>query len=227
MRVPLRSTWRWTIALVLLCGGLAASVALEVGAPPPVDPSIFRPSPRQALEGDEGVAETEDELAALTPEPTADHGEIVARPLFQASRRPAAKPSAGSGSAEAVPDSSIQLAGVVLAGGRRLALLQVEASPRPVQVEVGGDVAGWKVAEIEAERVTLRQGDKTKQVTLAERMKAAAALAAASPRQPTKRSPQPERGAASAGKPPGKTAAPPAKTPPAATPPQPQGGGEM
>ncbi len=206
--------WRLPALLAAGCAGLAALVAAEVGmAPDPGEAEVARPSP--AALRVPAVAADDGSMPEFVPSPLDSFVNITERPLFTATRRPAAAVVSDGPATPQVLDTSIQLAGVILSGGRRVALIQLEGVPRPVSVEVGNTVGGWKVESIGAEAVVLRSGETTREITLSERLKAIAAMAGET--RPTSRKPPaaPERGMGRPGQQPPRGAAP-ARMPPGA-----------
>ncbi|HYN39884.1 MAG TPA: hypothetical protein VES39_11600 [Rhodospirillales bacterium] len=101
--------------------------------------------------------------------PSADYVEIVERPLFNPTRKPAppdeAKPGSGAG-AEETAATQIALNGIVLVGNRRVALLRFDNDPKVMHVAEGQQAGGWRIEKITADRVTLRRGQQENQVVL-------------------------------------------------------------
>jgi hypothetical protein len=203
MRWLKRSPWRLPLALLLASAALGALIGTELGLPPtPQQQQQGSPelAARQGAETTDADASADDAAPTerFTPHPLESYAEIVERPLFSSTRHPAPKALGAGGSATQTGDTSLQLVGVVLAKGRRLALVQAEGVPRLLQVEVGGDVQGWKVETIAADRVTLRSGEHAREITLADRAKAVAAMAGANHPPNSRAAAQPERGPAKA-----------------------------
>lgn len=214
-RSLIRSPWRWPLLLAVVCAGLAAILAAEVGMPPEADTTqVDRPPQSSASVSSVAAAVTRG--PSFTPGPLDSFADIVERPLFNETRRPAVSLAAQDGVIAPLADTSIQLTGVVLSEGRRIAVLQLEGAPRPVSVEVGSDVGGWKVEVIGAERVVLSQGEKSKEITIEDRMKAVAAMGAANRPELRRGSAQPERGRVRPGQRPPRVSNPPPPLPPAA-----------
>ena len=82
--------------------------------------------------------------------------EMVARPLFISSRRPA--PQADLTGQGVLKRDQYVLQGVTIAGDTRIALLREIATGRVLRVEKGRDVNGVTVAEVNPESVTLAAG---------------------------------------------------------------------
>ena len=90
--------------------------------------------------------------------------ETVARPLFIPTRRPAPV-------VVAVPQSTFQkgqfvLAGVIVVGDNRVAMLREKSNGRIYRVEQGKELNGIKVADIQREQVTMTQGGEQEVLTL-------------------------------------------------------------
>jgi hypothetical protein len=94
--------------------------------------------------------------------------ETVARPLFAPDRRPpAAEPVAQAAPASAPPVAQtvdLRLVGTMRAGAGWRALLRDPATSD--WVSVGGSIGGWRVAEIDAERVVLEGQGRRMELSL-------------------------------------------------------------
>ena len=117
-------------------------------------------------------------LPPVTPTPAEQaYPEVVARPLFTPTRRPA--PAQQVAAAPTFNRGQFQLLGVIIAGNSKTAMLREKASGKIHRVDLGREVNGIKVASIERDAVTLAQGGETEVVPL-QVQKAAAAAAVAS-----------------------------------------------
>lgn len=101
-------------------------------------------------------------LALAAPEQT--YPETAARPLFTPTRRPAPE-------APATPQATFQkgqfvLQGVIAVGSNRIAMLREKANGRLHRVELGREINGIKVVDIQPETVTLAQGGEQEQLGL-------------------------------------------------------------
>jgi hypothetical protein len=82
--------------------------------------------------------------------------ETAARPLFIPTRRPAPEaPAAGKNSFQ---KGQYVLQGVIAVGDNRVAMLKEKSTGKIHRVQAGNDMNGVKVAQIEAEQVTLTAG---------------------------------------------------------------------
>jgi hypothetical protein len=89
---------------------------------------------------------------------------IVDRSLFSPSRRPAAAPPppvAQAPAASAPPSAppNVILLGVVMDGQNARAVVQVGADKRLLRAQMGDDIDGWKVAQIDGRKVVLASQD--------------------------------------------------------------------
>ncbi len=90
--------------------------------------------------------------------------DTVSRPLFVPSRRPA--PVAVAAPVATMPKGTLTLQGVTIAGNTRIALLREKSSGRIHRVEVGKQVNGMSLAQVDADRVVLKQGDEQETVVM-------------------------------------------------------------
>lgn len=95
------------------------------------------------------------ELGAEAPRMPAasSYGDILVRPLFSPTRQPEALADVGSGEAAVVSAPlNVTLAGVVMRGDTRIALVINNANQQTLSLRVGqpleGDQAGWTLAEL-------------------------------------------------------------------------------
>ena len=193
-------------ALILLCSLLAVVIAIELVAlsagPAVVAPRKVVPSEAKLLPS----------IAAVAPD--AAYPEMAERPLWIPTRRQAP--------AAVVAQPSFQrgqfiLQGVTIAGSMRIAMLKEKASGRVHRVELGRDVNGLHLAEVEPERVTLSQGAERELIELRVQRPGAAPGApapagAAAPPQPAAVA-VPQRSSGPFGQPAAPAAAAPAPTP--------------
>lgn len=137
------------IALSVLAAILVAVIAAELG---------LGASLRAQVTGVPGKRAAPFEAKLLPPQQVAQaeqlYPEVAARPLFTPTRRPAPA---------AVPPSTYTpgrfvLQGVIVAGNTRTAMLREKSSGRIHRAEVGREIDGIRVAQIDREGVTLTQG---------------------------------------------------------------------
>lgn len=182
-----------SLVLWLLVAGLAAAAIFwQVGHPPRLPVAT-------------GAAAKLPELPTVTPlspfhlPASGAYGEIAARPLFVATRRPEApipveppppeKPPAGS-------EKTFLLLGVMVTPTLTTVLLRPEEpNAKTVRVKPGETVGGWLLETVFPNRVVLRQGQTVQELTLVH------------PKKPVK----PKAGQGGARK--GQDAAPPANIP--------------
>jgi len=122
-----------------------------------------------ASASDQKAAEGERQLASFQLAPAEDFEDILARPLFNRSRRPdlaQENPQGFGGGSEEAPAAQISLNGIVLAGGKRIALLRLDNDPKVMHVAEGQRAGGWLIEAIRPDRVILRRGDSASEVAL-------------------------------------------------------------
>jgi hypothetical protein len=142
--------------LAVLCVALAVIIAVEwvaVGRATPAAP------PRKAAPAEVKLLP---QIAATSPESA--YTETGARPLWIPTRRPA--PPVAVATAPTFTRGQFILQGVTIAGSTRIAMLKEKASGRIHRVELGRDVNGLHLAEVEPERVTLSQGAEREVIDL-------------------------------------------------------------
>jgi general secretion pathway protein N len=144
------------LALIVLLAGcvlFAAIIAAEITATPAARTEIAAwRSPTRA----EPLPPTA--RAERGPRSEAMVAEILARPLFSATRRPPAKnenPTVDSGLADT------RLAGIVTTPGRRLAIF-VPNGAKPLVVNEGDTISGWHIDRITPREVSLTGPTGTK-----------------------------------------------------------------
>jgi hypothetical protein len=118
---------------------------------------------------DQTAGEGERQLASFQLAPAEDFEEVLARPLFNRSRRPDLAQEnlqGGAGGSEETPAAQISLNGVVLTGVRRIALLRLDSDPKVMHVAEGQRAGGWLIEAIRPDRVILRRGDSASEVAL-------------------------------------------------------------
>ena len=145
--------------LAVVCLLLAAVIGIEAGFGSSLREALRPASGKPALPADSKLLPPVTLTAAEQAYP-----ETVARPLFTPTRRPAPL-------VVAAPQSTFQkgqfvLAGVITVGDQRTAMLREKSNGRIHRVELGKEVNGIKVAEIQREQVTLAQGAEQEVLTL-------------------------------------------------------------
>lgn len=103
--------------------------------------------------------------------------EVVARPLFTPTRRPA--PAQAVVAAPAFVRGQFQLLGVIIVGNNKTAMLREKTSGKVHRLEVGREVNGIRLASIDRDTVTLAQGSESEVVPMQVQKAGAAAAAAA------------------------------------------------
>jgi hypothetical protein len=101
-----------------------------------------------------------------------DFAEIVARPLFTATRRPYVPTEPTPARAEPAaaepnrPPPNVRLIGVVIDAGKKRALLRTPEQPRGRWVEEGETIEGWQVRSVQADAAILAFGRGTHELRL-------------------------------------------------------------
>ena len=89
----------------------------------------------------------------------------IERPMFWQSRRPF-EAAVDVGEPVLSSDLDVELLGIVIWQGRRIALVRSSTDSQIIRVEVGGKVAGWVAVGIEPESVRFRNGETEREVRL-------------------------------------------------------------
>jgi hypothetical protein len=141
---------------LLVCAGLAGTIVFELSSP--LAPQVTAAHPAAPL------PEFAPPPDPFDPPPRDLFGEIAARPLFSASRRPFVSEDQP---AENPQDESvaIELVGTLLTGQGRAALLQPQGQ-NARWVLAGQQIAGWQVVAIQRDEVSLRLDDEAKTLEL-------------------------------------------------------------
>jgi hypothetical protein len=151
------------LALGALCAALAMIVQrqTQLAAEAVPEPEAFV----------EPAAAAPEDVPVLAEEPALEvpsHDtflEIVERPIFSQSRRPAAEAEVPVVQAPP-PTLDYELAGVVIWETQRIALVRPLKGTEITQVAVGGALSGWDVVAIEPERVLLHSGKLEQEMRL-------------------------------------------------------------
>ena len=117
------------------------------------------------------IAQTQDPPAAAPSNPVAAQSldqlsTILDRPLFSPSRRPPAPPPAPPPIVQAAeppapppPPPNLVLFGVVMDGEGARAVVRAGADRRLLRAQIGDEIDGWKVAQIDGRKVVLSSQD--------------------------------------------------------------------
>lgn len=99
--------------------------------------------------------------------PLQQFAEIIERPLFDASRRPPAKP-APKDPGPPVELTQLQLKGVVMAPDMNLAVFFDKRRRETIRVALGAALGEWALDDIRSDGVTFRKGGATYEMLLRE-----------------------------------------------------------
>jgi hypothetical protein len=155
---------RWTWYSAAVCLAAAGCLVWQMWRSDDIAPVSAAASASDQMAG-----EGERQLASFQLAPAEDFEEVLARPLFNRSRRPDVVQDnlqAGGGGSEESPAAQISLNGVVLTGARRIALLRLDSDPKVMHVAEGQRAGGWLIEAIRPDRVILRRGDSASEVAL-------------------------------------------------------------
>ncbi|MGI9418824.1 MAG: hypothetical protein ACR2RA_13395 [Geminicoccaceae bacterium] len=152
-----------TVCWLTTSAGLAAVIALQMNS------ELSLTSPVTAAPTEAATDEAEPSVNALADYLTVDTLDmIVERPLFSLSRRPFSpaveQQEAPEGTARMQPLSA-KLAGTMLAGSSRMALL-THPSKGLLRLREGQDVDGWRIEEVRDDEVRLERGDEVELLRL-------------------------------------------------------------
>jgi hypothetical protein len=146
----LSGPYRLRSLLVAICLIMLAVIAAELTPSESGSPSInrARPPPQPEIPN----------APSFTMPPATAFAEILARPLFSRTRRPAAQ--AGNLPAS----SSLTLVAIVISDNERHALLASGQPPKTTRVREGDEIAGWTVEAIKPDKVIVRRADAREEV---------------------------------------------------------------
>lgn len=164
-------------SLAVLAAILVAAIGLETGFGTRLGPTIPTGVSKRAVPYEAKL------LPAPAPiDPAATYTEMVARPLFTPTHRPA--PPAEPAAEASFKQGQYVLQGVIIAGGTKIAMLREKSTGKVHRVEEGHDLAGMKLAEVKPDSVTLAAGKEHEVLPLQVLKQPAAAGAAAPPEGP-------------------------------------------
>jgi hypothetical protein len=169
-----------TALLALVCASLAVAIFLEL-EPPLADPGARAAARREQKPVDPAASEPRFVMPSLN-----DFGEVLARPVFSETRRPA-PPEAATAPASSAP---FALVGVVVSPGERHVLIEHGQPPHIDRAAEGQELDGWTLETVELDRVVLRRGDNRVEL----KAKGRAPPAPQARRAATAASPLPSRG---------------------------------
>ena len=148
---------RWLLAFFCLLHWPGATVA-SAGEPELSAETLANPVAAQSL----------DQLSST-----------LERPLFSPTRRRPAPPPVTQAVAPSAPQQqpTLTLFGVAMDGEQARALIRTDRDKKIVRAQIGDDIDGWKVSQIEGRKVVLSLGERFVTLTLFDndRMKAEAA----------------------------------------------------
>lgn len=108
-------------------------------------------------------AAAERERPRFTLPPLGQYADIIARPLFNEDRRPTETAPRVAGPA---PDVNFRLIGVVMTTKKKEALFQLTRRNEVARGGLESWIEGWMIESIEPDRVMLRRGPNTTELSL-------------------------------------------------------------
>lgn len=162
------SLHRIIVGALLLAAALLATINWAL-ITRPVDTSPIRAALPQSIETRPTLALTDTEIS---PQAVA---EILARPLFNAERRPltdaASDPEAVAdrGQDSQIQSAPLTLVGTLRRGNTHLALIRVESEPLARWVDVGGNIDGWTLKQIDRDFIAVERAGRTFQIPIISR----------------------------------------------------------
>jgi general secretion pathway protein N len=165
----MRARNRTNLLLLLIWLGLAGWVAYQWLNPPP---------PPTVPAGAAGGVEPDIEVEPFQPPRIADldyYTETVERPVFYPERRPPEPESevvVQAPEPPPAPDVELTLVGVMLTGEATAALIRDGDTNRVARLNLGEEVADWRLEQIQPQRVTLSRGDRTRELELVRNQRA-------------------------------------------------------
>ncbi len=162
-----------TLALVIACCITAAAIWLfSLPGPPRIGDARVNSVPSTDVDHVQSSGSHPGELVDTR---AVDYGEILARPLFSPTRRPA--PDTAFDDPEPLPQSpasqisngDIKLVGIIIEDENRFALLQTAPTLQTQRAQVGEVVDGWRITALKPSSATLERGAQAKTLVLERR----------------------------------------------------------
>ena len=163
--------------LLRLSALLAGVLAFEIT----FGPFMAEPPPASSARAEKPVESLSD--TPLQNPAISTFAEIVERPLFTQSRRPAPKKDTKVAEAAVKPET-FELIGVIISPVGRMALLRTLATSEIVRAVEGQNVGGWEVRTIKPTQVVLQQGDDSQVLKINEAVAPPAAKNLSAPKPP-------------------------------------------
>ncbi|HSZ74978.1 MAG TPA: hypothetical protein VK779_09175 [Rhizomicrobium sp.] len=146
------------LSLATLCGGFALILAYELAMPPQAyrlpDVPVRKPASIVLLQ------------PSFAAQPIETFSSIDERPLFSATRKPAASPEQNPAQAGPPPAPNASLVGVIMDGKTQLAMMRSPDSAFALSYAVGSSIGGWQISEIDSDKVKLISGAFTHEIDL-------------------------------------------------------------
>lgn len=158
MRTMMRSPLI-TIGLATLCSWLGWMAFEEAGrpVPPPQSAAIALEADRTTAQNPE-PGRTRGGIGKIEFPPLDTFGEMVARPLFNASRRPIAVEKLAVD--EKPAELNVMLSGIIIGESRQIAHLRSATDKQTHALSVGDKIDEWEIRSIFPDRVVLQSGGR-------------------------------------------------------------------
>ena len=104
--------------------------------------------------------------------PIADYNEILERPVFSPTRRPAEESAPAESEqffqspASQLADGEFKLIGIIIVDESRFALLQTAGTGQTQRVQIGETVDGWRISALSPSTATIERGSEAKTLEL-------------------------------------------------------------
>jgi hypothetical protein len=120
-----------------------------------------------AMAADSGPQAATAAASPLAAQPLDELSATRDRPLFSPTRRPPAPPPiVAAAPPPPPPPPDVALLGVVMDGEEAHALIRTGPAAKIMRVRIGDDISGWKVGQIEAQRLVLLLDGRTATFTI-------------------------------------------------------------
>lgn len=140
----------------------AAWFLAPAGGPAQSNDKPPAPMTQEAASPDQVAAS--DAVAAFAMPPAKTFIEIVRRPIFSPTRRPAPRGEITIDAGASALD--LKLVGIIISSGEQIALVAPRGSSTLVRLTRGERFQGWTLELIEPQRVTFRRDEETRRIEL-------------------------------------------------------------
>jgi general secretion pathway protein N len=160
--MALRAGLLATLVLGALCVISAGFIAYRLLYPPQLKPLPLTPV-KQVSQSDGSAAK----FKAFELPPLTEYSEIVERPLFSDSRRPAPdEPEVIAEPEPEVEEQELTLIGVMVTPNLQMALVEADEQGEVARLKIGETTNGWTLESVESNKVVLRKGESVRELPL-------------------------------------------------------------